>query len=175
MTNQSLYKTKSFDPETVSGLKYTSPDYLVDLYKSKMKNVNSDLNVSPKLEDNTISYELINKRLNKANKKQPEIENDPKLLLNKESFDIDLNNEYSNNNIKINDDDSKFSRNKKYILNSISNSRNEILDSLKLIIDSKELLKIIIFILIMLLFYSMLKCQIYKYKLKMIKKQKKKK
>ena len=168
MNTQHLYKrNNSFDTDDVSGLKYTSPDYLVDLYKSKMKNVNSDLNVPKDLEDTTISYETINKRFNEKLKKQPEIENDPKILLDKqrEGFDIDLKQNENNENNENNNKETQ----------SSFKTKDEILNSIKSIIESKEILKILIVVLIVLLFYSMLKCQIYKYKLKYIKKHYKKK
>jgi hypothetical protein len=125
-------------PDNISGLHYTSPDYLVDLYKSKMKS-NTNQNILNSNDNTIISNQSFKNKYDKAIEKQPEIENDPKDLL-KEHFEVDLSN---SQNIKT-------PQKTENIIESFNKS--DIYNSFLDFVNSTLLLKIIIYILIILLF-----------------------
>lgn len=132
--------------DQLNSLSCVSPDYLVDLYKNKLKD-STDFN--PDVPKNTISHEKIENEINERMEKQPEIDNndytDVKDMntIKKESFEQTLKETFNLSNLDI--------------------------------FNNVIVLKIIIFVLLFILFFSLLKLEIYKYKLKLLKKLKDKK
>ena len=176
--------------EQLNSLSCVSPDYLIDLYKNKLRD---STNFNPDVPKNTISHQKLENEFKHRMLRQPEIDNndytdvkdmdtikdDEKKL--KETFDERKKETFDERKKETFDCKEKGFENKKETFNgekketfdTIKESFN--LSSLNDIFNNVFVLKIIIYILLFILFFSLLKVEVYKYKLKLLKKSKDKK